>query len=289
MLNKFKFFVTSLFKIRFLENLLVSNFVQKSRFNWFIIRKVAPRRFQYEPKTLKKATRNGINYELDLSQHIDYSIFFGLTTDSSRRKLYELATKSTIIIDIGTNIGEVVLNFARILDNKGKVYGFEPNNHSFQKLQKNISLNNFNCIEIMNYGLSHNNENFELSEVIPENAGANRILAAKTTNIPSQTIQTMRFDDFVSNKQITNIDLIKIDVEGFEYFVLQGAKATLEKYKPKLFIELIDKHLKVHGFSARILVDFLDNLGYKSYNADTNIYISKNYDLENCIFDIYSL
>jgi FkbM family methyltransferase len=284
----FKFFITGLFRIGFLEKLITFPKIQKSAFNEWIVRKIAPRIFQYKKNTFRKATRNGIHFNLDISQHIEYSIFFNAIDHPTRKKLYSFIKPQDTVLDIGTNIGEVLLNIAKIIGENGFVYGFEPDKETFQRLQKNISLNNFGQLEINNFGLSHKKADFGLYTFLEQNQGANRILENMDSK-PKFIVQTVPLDNFVQEKKISKIDLIKIDVEGFEYFVLQGAVNTLEKFKPKLFVELIDEHLQPHNQTARELVNFLNELKYDCFHAETDEEISKIYDLANCKFDIYAL
>ena len=86
--------------------------------------------------------RNGISWQLDLTEGIDLSIFlFG----SSEKKIVNLrkifnADKKLIFLDIGANIGSVSLPLAKLFNN-ALIYSIEPTNYAFNKLHKNLSLN----------------------------------------------------------------------------------------------------------------------------------------------------
>jgi hypothetical protein len=62
---------------------------------------------------------------------------------------------------------------------------------------------------------------------------------------------------------------LKIDVEGFEIFVLQGAEKLLQRFKPILFIELAEVNLNEHGFTAKMLIEYVERLNYNVLDAKT--------------------
>lgn len=83
------------------------------------------------------------------------------------------------------------------------------------------------------------------------------------------------------------VNLIKIDVEGYELRVLLGAEATLKKFYPILFIEINDANLCYQGDSARDLIQFLFRIGYtRITNATTEQLISIDEDITNQHLDI---
>ena len=96
-------------------------------------------------------------------------------------------------------------------------------------------------------------------------------------------------DKWCNDNNITKIDLIKIDVEGFEMNVLKGGIQTLQKFKPKMFIELDDNNLKDVGSSAKELINFIAKLDYKIINAEDETPITADTDFTNCHYDIICL
>jgi len=93
----------------------------------------------------------------------------------------------------------------------------------------------------------------------------------------------------VAEKSIRRIDLIKIDVEGFEMSVLLGARQTIERFRPKLFIELRDGFLRENGGSAMALVQWLLRLPYSVIHASSGAPIEADTDLSGCAIDIICL
>ena len=104
-----------------------------------------------------------------------------------------------------------------------------------------------------------------------------------TDNLPKRNIPINLLDEVIVEKSLPQPDFIKIDVEGFEYDVLLGAKNTLSNSKPILFIEIANS-LKRHDKTfindkSKIIFDLLRNLGY-------NAFCSKriNYRSDRCCY-----
>ncbi len=191
----------------------------------------------------------------------------------------------SIIFDIGANIGSTALFFAN-LNPQAKIIAFEPHPTMHNKALENIKLNNFKNIELLNKGLGAQKGVLKLYEVNKNNPGMNRILS-KETDLPFKLIDIETIDDICVEQSIADINFIKIDVEGFEYFVLQGGKQIISSKKPTLFIELDDANLKANGKSAKELVELLLSFGYTTLTrADNTTPISSTTNFSDCHYDI---
>lgn len=272
----------NIFKIPLLERWLCEQTQGKSPKS--IIGKLPPNHYQYPKATIRQATRQGIHYHLDLHDFVDWHIYFGFQ-DSGKDTLYELIKEGHTVLDIGVNVGEVTLNAAQKVGKSGKVIGFEPHPTNFQRCQRNIALNKLDNITVENKGLGHQKGMFQIYAVDEGNAGKNRIDETHR-DAPATTVQIITLDEYVQNNQLKQIDVIKIDVEGFELKVLQGAKQTLQQFHPTLFIELDDNNLKEQAGSAKALVTFLSNLGYTIWRATTGKLVLNDHDFTNCHWDV---
>lgn len=259
--NLFRYF----FKIKFLENFLVNQINRGN--NWW--KKLAPPLYFYSPNTNRNAERNGIKYFLDLSCLIDYSIFFRMLKEPSWENLFKVLQPDFVILDVGANIGFHTLNFARICS-KGFVHAFEPDNKSFKTLSANIELNNFRNVAVHPIALGAKDEKLPFYKLYINNPGANRILAhAPSSHFGQQQVDVRTCDHIADELMLQRLDLIKIDVEGFELFVLQGATNTINKYRPILFVELAEKNLQEHSLSSLDLINYIERLGYQVTDAKT--------------------
>ncbi len=162
------------------------------------------------------------------------------------------------ILDIGANIGNHSLFFLSELT-KSFVYAFEPLSQNFQILQENISRNGFNDrVQIHNIGLSDENTNGSIESFTPSNTGATKLRKDENGNYSLAKLDSISIDK--------KIDLIKIDVEGFEAFVLRGAKELIARDHPLIFVEIFQEQfqevsgiLSDYGYSLHEKFDTQDH------------------------------
>jgi hypothetical protein len=139
---------------------------------------------------------------------------------------------------------------------------------------------------VANIGLGDAEGQFELIVDTPTNRGGNRILLSNEMKKESSLIHVKTLDNWIKNENITNVDLMKIDVEGFELNVLKGGIETIKKYRPALFIELDNENLKAVGANARALVEFVERFNYSIVNVETGEKVNMSSSFEKCHFDI---
>lgn len=177
-------------------------------------------------------------------------------------------------VDAGANIGLFSLNAASCVGSLGHVYAFEPAPVTFVRLQENVKLNQFDNITLVNAGLSDKNERLQLQVSLSGFDAWNSFasldcLGDKTTvNVPVVTIY-----DYMLNQGILNVTLLKIDVEGWEMYVLKGATELMKSENaPVLMVEFTEENAFAAGFYCGEIFDFVRSFGYEwySYNALTN-------------------
>lgn len=270
-----------IFKLRLFEKIVLKFTNNKNVFSFY--GKIIPSYTSYQKGAYRIFKRDGIKMRVDISDYIGYMAYFGFTNETIPN-FYKLIADGMNILDIGSNIGFVLLNISKRLGSRGKVFGFEPDAENFKVLRENVELNTFKNIEIFNYGLGDISSVQKLYRPTDSNLGANRINNDVVDNFSYVKIQ--KLDTFIENKKI-KIDLVKIDVEGFEYKVLLGAENFIKTQKPIFYIELDDNNLKQQGDSAKKLIQLLGSHGYsKIINANENEIIKDNYTFENKHFDI---
>ncbi len=165
-----------------------------------------------------------------------------------KRVLKSLKIKS--VIDIGAHKGEF-LNCILSINKKLIVYAFEPQSLIFRNLKKNYK--SFNNIFIFNKALSNSNKKKKLNINIKTSTSTfsiynqdsywkkikDFILSGfkQSSFISYEIVKTITLDNFIKSKKIKNIDLLKIDTEGHELEVLNGAKKTLNNKIEYILIE----------------------------------------------------
>jgi FkbM family methyltransferase len=249
------------------------------------ISKFCANNYQYKPGSFRTFQHNGITIQADIYDYVGHYLYFGFK-DIGHEALYSLVNSGDNILDIGTNIGSTILQFAKISGKNAQIIGFEPDPINFKECQKNILLNTFENIEVLPIGLGNEKGTFKLIVDTPSNRGTNKISYANKDNKTSETVLVDILDNVIIDKEIDKINLVKIDVEGFEMNVLNGAVKFLQRDQPILFIEVNDENLKMAGSSAKELVTFLMERNYEVHTAENNTYLDAQFDYSNCHFDI---
>ncbi|MBI4929253.1 MAG: FkbM family methyltransferase [Bacteroidetes bacterium] len=244
--------------------------------------KLAPNYYQYQHPSWRKITRDDITMHIDISDWMGYLYYFAFKNESSQ--LFNLCKEGYYVIDVGANIGWTVLNLGR-LSKTGRVIGFEPDPYNFIQCKKNIELNKMTNVTLLPYGLGEIPQQAQIEVRAASNRGGNRIAVEKKN--ANETVEIRRLDDIEQINHFPQVNLIKIDVEGYELKVLKGAEQLLKKFKPVLFIEVDENNLNVQGDSVKALIAFLSSLQYRTItNAESGMAVSVDTDFTNCHYDI---
>jgi len=175
-------------------------------------------------------------------------------------KLYQMKyvapEKGNIVFDIGGYKGDTSIYFADQVGLSGKVYTFEPVKANFDILLKNIEFNNLtNIIVPINKACSINTGKAKMI------SGANGSPWAFLSNDKDASqIDMITIDEFVEKNNINNVDFIKVDVEGFESKVIEGAQETIKKFRPNMAICLYHKTRDLYE-----IPELMSNFNYKQY------------------------
>jgi FkbM family methyltransferase len=268
------------FALPLFEKFLV-RMVRKRHRLW---QKLIPPEYLYKKGSIRRTNVNGVEFLLDISNVMEHYVYFDIAPENFK-PIDEKLRNAKVIFDVGANIGSTTLLFA-YKNPHAQIFSFEPHPETYKKAQTNIQLNRFKEIRLINQGVGAVKESKKLYEIITNNAGMNRIMPGDHP-YPFKWIEIVTIDDFCREHSISYIDFIKIDVEGFEYFVLLGGKNIISKCHPVIYLELYDHGLRKNGYSASALILFLYEMGYNHIlNAYTLSPITKSADLTNCDIDI---
>lgn len=166
-----------------------------------------------------------------------------------------------VILDGGGCWGDTALNFAYQVGSNGKVYTFEFVPSNLKILQKNLDLNPDykQRIEVAEYPLWSQSD---LTMYVSDCGPASRVGFDPSGTSEDYTVKTISIDDFVIQKHLATVSLIKMDIEGAEFEALKGAKETLLRFKPNLALSVY--HRPEHFYQLAQFIDSL-NLGYRFY------------------------
>ena len=147
------------------------------------------------------------------------------------------------IIDIGSNIGYYAILESRLVGKSGKIFSIEPSPTNFELLKENLELQNEKNFELYNLAIGDKNEEIEF--LISKKSNWSKI-KGKTDIVGENEVikvSSKTLDEFCEQNKIENIDLIRMDVEGYEFNIINGAEKILKKFKPIIMIEIHKMYL----------------------------------------------
>lgn len=169
--------------------------------------------------------------------------------------------KSSTFLDVGANVG-IMSMAASTYNPNAIIYAFEPVPHIFNALQEHILINemesNVHCLRSV-----VSNQLGEISFHVPhKNLSSGSLDLTGFANLPGSIISmpSITIDSFSESEGLQKIDLIKIDVEGFEVDVLSGAIKTMSRDKPVIICECLP------GANADGIEELLKQYGYRYYH-----------------------
>ena len=223
------------------------------------------------PLEVETMIEGDIRIRTSLSDHIEAQLFWQGYQEADQGVLEMIRKKlpsDGVFIDIGANIGSFTLVAAKIAQH-GEVHAFEPSAHHFFRLSKNVAMNGFGNVSLNRTGLSDQRGSATL--FLPclkgemNNSGAASLYSCGTeeNSQAREDIDLVRLDDYVSEKGIERIDLVKIDIEGAEFNALKGSRSALSEFRPIVLMELDLENLKRAGCAPEEILSFWENLKYE--------------------------
>lgn len=192
--------------------------------------------------------KNGKLLRLNINSYVEYYRYKSFFTKEPEtlKWLEEFCIDDNIMYDIGANIGIYSLYYSILAENKEKVFCFEPESNNYQSLNHNIYLNKLDNILAFNSGISEKNsyDSLYVGNFNAGNSGHN--IGSKSSQLNSevtikQGIFTYTLDSLWQKYNLPFPNVIKIDVDGFEPNIIEGAKETLKDTRLKSILIEIDK------------------------------------------------
>jgi FkbM family methyltransferase len=215
-------------------------------------------------------TISSVNYVLDTRDLIDFRLFyFGVTETGVINYLREyIGDRDVVFWDIGANVGSVSLPLLNMCPQL-TINAFEPSPPVFERLTNNLALNPSisDRINLLNIALSNFSGSVEFfSSAEPHNSGVGSLGKMHNTVNKAVEVSCYTGDDFIINDKLQQPSIIKIDVEGFEYEVIEGLVSLL-KNSPA--IQIIFEHepyrIDERGLKRDSVVQLLKQLDFELY------------------------
>ncbi len=241
---------------------------------------------ELELESMRKFPRFSQTYFCILGKNFEVTDSLGHTIlyeEIFREQVYRFSTQSEapLIIDCGANVGMSVLYF-KWLYPKARIIALEPDPEIFTTLMKNIRTYNLTDITPLQYAAWDRKTRL----FFEQDGGVGGRITSRKNTVKKIEIQAIRLSELIN----TNVDLLKIDIEGSEFAVLKDCEKKLGKVE-HLFVEYHSHRMRPQ--SLDVILKIFKNAGFRYYIKEASLQeqpfinkaIRKNYfDLQLNIF-----
>lgn len=177
-----------------------------------------------------------------------------------------------VVIDVGAHSGQFAKLFAALAP-QGHVYAFEPSPYALSILKPTLRYKNLRNITLVEAGLSSKEGQETLHIPIKKRGTLGFGLAHLGADesgraVQSYTINLITLDQFARAHNLTRLDFLKADIEGWELELLKGAEETIKRLRPAMLLEITPHQIARAGAVPADIFDFLKPLGYTAYFTD---------------------
>ena len=171
-------------------------------------------------------------------------------------------------LDVGANLGSVTIHMASRVGESGRIEAFEPQPRLCELVRSSLKVNGYSQVVLNQTALGAKKSSMRLS--VPfDNAGAATLNVRGNDEKESIDVPVDRLDNVVKSRRLKQIALVKIDVEGFESLVLEGASGLLASSPPHVI--LFEEHGNIHNQTPSSF-QLLASYGYQIYALPKSIF-----------------
>jgi FkbM family methyltransferase len=217
-------------------------------------------------KEVQEVKMGDIIWLLDTLDHIQWHIYYyGIYEPDETFWLKQTLNPGMTVFDVGAHIGYYTLLMSKLVGENGRVHSFEPTTAGYDRLTKHLAINK--CINTTAYHAAISNYDGQCKIYCADNSNLGlSSLGALDHFVKVEVVDCFSLDTFIEKNEIKIIDFIKIDVEGAEMFVINGATSLLAKIRPLIMMEINPSCLSRIGANADELITKMIKAGYIMYN-----------------------
>ena len=214
----------------------------------------------------------GVGFQILNTSYFDPDEVGVLISTLKLRK--EMFGEGVVAIDCGANVGVHTIEWSKTMHGWGSVIAFEAQERIYYALAGNIAINN--CLNATAFHAAAGSACGEMripnvNHLIPSSFGSLELVQSQRNEFIGQAVDysgpnssSVRVIS-IDSLQLNRLDLVKIDVEGMEFDVLEGARQTILAHKPILCIESIK-------ISVENLKQWLNGFGYQCFDWGINVF-----------------
>lgn len=218
--------------------------------------------------------RDGVMFLAQPSVPLGWNVaLFGTYEPFFRDIIRAVLPAGGVALDIGANVGWHTLLMARCAGEGGRILAAEANPSVRRRLEGNVRLNRFQRIEIIPYAVAESEGSVEFRGPSADSAGSgdgHMLAAGAQDRREIIRVETRSVDAICDAARVERLDLIKIDVEGFEWPVLQGADRTIAKFRPHIVFEYNVEYATRGGGDAGLISNLFEGHRYRLYAIGRN-------------------
>lgn len=215
---------------------------------------------------------NGLKLNLYLGNDLSRQLFIAGCVEPNEFAFFDqILAPGMVFIDAGANDGIFTLFAAQRVGPQGKVWAFEPSEREFTRLEQNVALNELQNVNAFRVALADTEAEQDLMIAGYEHEGQNTLggfVHQGVRLMRTERVAARRLDSLVQEAKLPTVDVIKLDVEGAEHRVIEGARTVLAQFRPVVLFEALDPALRKQGSSRENLCGLLSSLQYRLFTFD---------------------
>jgi FkbM family methyltransferase len=180
-------------------------------------------------------------------------------------------SKNGVFIDVGANMGYYSLLASKVVGKDGCIIAIEPSSRDYDRLVDNVENNDLTRL-IFTYNFAVFDKasgSVDLSIACEERSSINTAGAEfsfkSVDKIRTENVKVISIDALSKEISLSRLDVLKLDIEGYELKALQGAEQTLKKFRPVIMLGVNENSLRACGASREEVQEILKNFGYRIY------------------------
>jgi FkbM family methyltransferase len=212
---------------------------------------------------------DGLRLWVNLCDKEEGNLYFGVKFEPDEINIVrKLVKPGDVFFDVGASIGVYSLIASQLVGSSGTVHGFEPASYAYEVLLKNVKLNGITNVVANQIAVSEQTGETEFFLNL-DSGLASLGQTGRGQVVGTEKVLSISLDEYVKQPKISQINFLKVDVEGYEGHVLRGARHLIERQQElTILCELAEKNFKPLNLSVNEVIDWMRERGYEAWEMD---------------------
>jgi FkbM family methyltransferase len=215
---------------------------------------------------------NGMKIKVHLNDHVGGAIIrTGFYEIDTVRLIRRLLKPGMIFFDVGTHVGQYTLLASESVGPSGEVHGFEPDPETYRWFASNVRRNRLANVHTNQLALAGQPGKLTLYLSAVTDIGSNSLRRPRSFSGREVEVEVVTLDGYIGSRRVPRVDVMKIDVEGAECEVLNGASTLLGREdRPVMILEFEEARQAAFQSSCAQLTALLVSKGYNLFRFDSS-------------------